>query len=56
MATDMKDNLNNVLSMEKVFRNSQMEIVTKVITKTVNLKVRDSITGTMVVLIEGNSS
>lgn len=56
MAIDIKDSLNNVLNMDKELKNLQTEIVTKVITKTVNQKVKANIIGAMVVLTKGNSS
>lgn len=56
MVIDMKDNLRNVLNTEKVLRNLQMEIVTKVTMRMVNLKGKDNIIGMMAVHIKVHSS
>jgi len=50
METDMKDNLNNVLNMDKEYKNLQMVICTKDTTRMVSLMGKENISGTMVAL------
>ena len=56
MVTDMKDNLRNVLNTDKVLRNLQMEIATKVTMRMVNLRGKDNIFGMMEAHIKDHSS